>query len=254
MSTEHETILRALEASWNGDEAKAAERFSGLEGSGVPSAAYALMIYHAYRWDWPKAFRSAVGVIEDRETFSLYTNHFNEAVGICARAVSQCRDLALGVTIVGSVIAKLDDRKGQMIDNLLEYCAAAERDRPRLDSILVTRDPVGEELFREIGLPDRPAPCVRWRARGAELVAANTAPTEFWDCVHVSAYYASVGRCEEGWDMVKLAIRHWVPVVPLFGEVAPAVLLVNDDLFGLLSRERCAEILRTRRGPANRSS
>lgn len=63
----------------------------------------------------------------------------------------------------------------------------------------------------------------------------------------VATALARAGRAKDAWKAVEKAVAVWWPVDVL--QVAPVALLTDPDVRPLMTPERCAQVLRTPRGP-----
>jgi hypothetical protein len=63
----------------------------------------------------------------------------------------------------------------------------------------------------------------------------------------VATSLARAGRANDAWKMVEQAVNVWWPVDVL--QVAPVYLLTDPDLRPLMTPKRCAQVLRSPRGP-----
>ena len=69
----------------------------------------------------------------------------------------------------------------------------------------------------------------------------------FDEMAFVATSLARAGRAKDAWKVVEKAVNVWWPVDVL--QVAPVSLLTDPDLRPLMTAERCAQVLRTPRGP-----
>lgn len=78
-----------------------------------------------------------------------------------------------------------------------------------------------------------------------ERYLAHPQDMRFTDAVYVGRYLAVQGRTDEAWTLIREKLPEWNAVDP--AQVAPVVLIVDRDLQRMMTRERCAEVLRTPR-------
>ena len=81
---------------------------------------------------------------------------------------------------------------------------------------------------------------MKYKVRIDDLITFDT--TAF-----VAMSLARAGRAKDAWKAIEKAVNVWWPVDVL--QVAPAALLTDEDLRPLMTAERCAQVLRSPRGP-----
>lgn len=72
-------------------------------------------------------------------------------------------------------------------------------------------------------------------------------PDSFEDVIFAASALAGAGRQQEAWRAVRSSLKLWWPVD--LAQVLPVVLLVDEAIKPLMTPDRCAEVLRTPRGP-----
>jgi hypothetical protein len=78
---------------------------------------------------------------------------------------------------------------------------------------------------------------------GGVVDGVRTFPT----MAFVATSLARAGRAKDAWKVIEKAVNVWWPVDIL--QVAPVDLLADEDLRPLMTAERCAQVLRSPRGP-----
>ena len=76
---------------------------------------------------------------------------------------------------------------------------------------------------------------------------ARTRSATFDTIAFVATSLARANREKDAWKVIQKAVNVWWPVDIL--QVAPVALLTDPDLRGLMTPERCAQVLKTPRGP-----
>jgi hypothetical protein len=279
------TLKKAREAALKGEIQPALDALRGFASAGDDSAAASVAELAGFQGGWDEVIAHAGRLIANPG--AVYAgNIFDDMVRLLGRsghetaqwdvigslAVSAKETIGKGVTQ-----EHLRVRYVRILDELGAY--AARRGGPPHELVAVfggtgdrPRDPKKEEAaYRDAvdnvhvhrpNLKGKPEELARHLfalavTYGKEEDAlrlhaqhGHAGPFDFDAAVHVAKVLVRRGKPDDAWQAVQAKLAAWIPVDK--AQVAPAVLIVDDDLRKIMSPERCKAVLATPRGPAAR--
>lgn len=244
-------------------------------------AAVSLAGIEAFRWNWVDAIHYASQVLKRVE--AVYSmNVIDEMIGLVYRAGRESAAWDLLAATARDALAENDKRivdeyhesTRQRLSNhfkeMLNWAISSGNSNPIGNlhwkvSMAMSR-PTMESLSSEqktalycdavakLKPRDRDAQTLFSLARNCEqhsdairIYEENESQFGFDQGVYVAKLYVQSNHIDKAWGIVEKKVSTWWPVE--LTQVAPVILLLDEDLQKIATKERCAWILTTPRGP-----